>query len=136
MSVAWWEALLPPVTRAGSRTVLCDPVDHELALTLARHGYRLLLLHGGDYDATPLRQRLARSGLSSQLMGAHPFGPDRRAPVADFYDLWIFEGEPRLVEAARRWLRPGSLIVWSSAYAEPAGTEELRLPAQLGGLRT
>lgn len=135
-----WKSFLPPTTRPGSRTVLCDPDGPELAIELARRGYRLLLLHDGGFPMPELRQRLREHGLQSQLMGSHACLEGRLPSLAsDFYELWLCGGPPRWLEEAQRSLQPGALVLWKtgcSAPQLPQGMEPVDgLPAGVQGAR-
>lgn len=135
----FWTTLLPPRTRPGSRTVVCDPPDDELILELARRGYRLLVLHDGSFAVERLRGRLREAGLSSQLMGSQIYPHDHPPKLArGVYELWIFCREPHLLPAARQALLPGSTIFWSGQHPaiQPEESALLEgLPSHLRGLR-
>lgn len=135
----FWAALLPPRTRPGSRTVICDPPDDELILELARRGYRLLVLHDGGFAIDALRQRLRELGLSSQLMGSQVY-PEEQLPrlAREIYELWIFCAAPHLLPVALKVLLPGSTVYWPGQFslALSEGTQLLEgLPSHLTGLR-
>ena len=92
----WWEALFVH-TRAGSRTVICDP-DSSMVVEFARRGYRVVVVHTPNFELLALRQQLRELGLSSQLMGAQVYGQNSPPSLAqDFYELWIFAGATSLV---------------------------------------
>lgn len=135
----FWAALLPPRTRPGSRTVVCDPPDDELILELGRRGYRLMVLHDGSFAVETLRQKLRELGLSSQLMGSQVYQAERPPKLArDVYELWIFCESPRLLPTALETLRPGSSVFWrgEQPLLLGEGSELLEgLPPSLNGLR-
>ena len=114
------KGFLPPTTRPGSRTVLCDPNGPELAIELARRGFRLLILHDGRFPMPELRQQLRDQGLQSQLMGAHACSEGKAPSLAsDFYELWLSSGPPRWMDEACQCLRSGSLILWPAQHPAP-----------------
>lgn len=134
----WWEALFLH-SRAGSRTVLCDP-DRSMVVEFARRGYRLVVVHSADFDLLALRQQLRELGLSSQLMGAQLYSPNSPPSLAqDFYELWIFAGATSLIlwQAAETALKKGSGVYWSSEQPStpPWGTPIENLPGTLRGVR-
>lgn len=98
--------------------MLCDPPDTQLAIDLARRGYRLLVLHDGDFPVSELRQVLHDHGLQSQMMGAHACAAGQKLSLpADFYELWLCCGEPRDLAEAARCLRSGALLLWLSDFS-------------------
>lgn len=118
--------------------MLCDPPDTELAVELARRGYRLLVLHDGGFPVSELRQMLRDQGLQSQLMGAHACPAEQTPSLpADFYELWLCCGQPRDLTAAALCLRRGALLLWLSDVSRnslPGGMRYLTsLPEGVAG---
>ncbi|MFA7483395.1 MAG: hypothetical protein WC314_23025 [Vulcanimicrobiota bacterium] len=56
--------------RPGSRTVVCQPQDMQFIVEMARHGFRLMLVHQDIEFLRQTREQLRNQGLSSLLMGS------------------------------------------------------------------
>lgn len=133
----WYEPLFR-ITRAGSRTILCDLADPGCAVEFARRGYRILLLSRDQELFATVRQAFRERGLSSQLMGGQLYCAGELSLAKDFYELALFCTTPQ-IEAAQLEpsLKTGALAFWcQGSYQAVRRSQWLDgLPGSMKGIR-
>jgi hypothetical protein len=119
--------------------VVCQPTDTEFILDLARHGFRLMLVHSDDQFIQDFRRTLRGEGLSSQLMGASRAKAGEVPSLAKgFYELILLCPESDLtLDDLRFALGPGGTIVSSRSFqdANLKGFVPVTLPEGFQGYR-
>lgn len=118
---------------------MCQPADTGFLLDLARHGFRLMLVHSDDQFIQDFRKTLRGEGLSSQLMGASRAKAGEIPSLAkEFYELILLCPESELtLDDLRFALGPGGTLVSSRSIPE-ANLEDfvpVSLPEGFQGFR-
>jgi hypothetical protein len=125
--------------RPGSRTVLCHPSDSEFAVELARHGFRLMVIHEDPDFLQSLKKELRSQGLSSLLMGTTQAAVNQVPSLAKgFYELILLSRRSEMTMNQMKFaLETGGLLIRPSAQGEVdlTGLQSVDLPAGYVGGR-
>jgi hypothetical protein len=118
---------------------LCHPSDSEFAVELARHGFRLMVIHEDPDFLQSLKKELRSQGLSSLLMGTTQAAVNQVPSLAKgFYELILLSRRSEMTMNQMKFaLETGGLLIRPSAQGEVdlTGLQSVDLPAGYVGGR-